>query len=237
MAVIVGFDYSEHLWGTIDNDSIYGLGGNDFLEGDYGNDLVSGGSGNDRVHGDAGNDTLYGGSGIDTIKGGEGNDWLYGHTEADILEGGTGNDVLDGGAGADKMYGGGGDDYYYVDNQSDYIYDSSGWDTVASEAYSYVLPSTIERLNLGENGVIGYGNSLNNLIFDYGNIGVSYLYGGTVMIRFGAILVMIFSLVNGGQILFTEVIILIPSRVELILIRFGDKEVLTILPIIIKVRA
>mgnify|MGYP003493124852 FL=1 len=31
MAVIVGYDYSEHLWGTIDNDSIYGLGGNDLL--------------------------------------------------------------------------------------------------------------------------------------------------------------------------------------------------------------
>lgn len=54
------------------------------------------------------------------------------------------------------MYGGAGDDYYYVNSQSDYIYDSSGWDVVASEAYSYTLPSTIERLNLGENGVIGY---------------------------------------------------------------------------------
>lgn len=64
------------------------------------------------------------------------------------------------------MYGGAGDDYYYVNSQSDYIYDSSGWDVVASEAYSYLFTKHHgKRLNLGENGVIGYGNALNNLIF------------------------------------------------------------------------
>jgi len=114
----------------------------------------------------------------ETLWGTIGNDLIYGLGGNDLLIGDYGNDVLDGGTGIDKMYGGAGDDYYYVDNQSDYIYDSSGWDAVASEAYSYTLPSTVERLNLGENGVIGYGNSLNNLIFDYGNFGVSYLYGG-----------------------------------------------------------
>lgn len=159
-------------------DRMDGKGGNDTLIGYGGNDWISGGDGNDYLSGDEGNDSLYGGSGYDSFLGGDGHDQLYGHSEADRLEGGNGNDILDGGTGADWMFGGYGDDYYYVDNAGDYIWETDGWDTVASETYSYTLPSGIERLNLGENGVIGYGNSLNNLIFDYGNIGVSYLYGG-----------------------------------------------------------
>ncbi|HNG36842.1 MAG TPA: hypothetical protein PK068_09765 [Nitrosomonas sp.] len=181
MGIYYGDNSNNHLWEPYpktESDKMFGFGGNDFIEGGYGNDSLYGGSGNDQVNGDEGNDILYGESGIDTLLGGEGNDWLYGQSEIDRLEGGNGNDVLDGGTGADWMFGGLGDDYYYVDNVGDYIWETDGWDAVASEVYSYTLPTGVERLNLGENGVIGYGNTLNNLIFDYGNVGVSYLYGG-----------------------------------------------------------
>lgn len=171
------------------------------------------------------------------LRGTVDNDLIYGLGGNDSLIGDYGNDVLYGGTGIDRMYGGAGDDYYYVDNQSDYIYDSSGWDAVASEAYSYTLPSTVERLNLGENGVIGYGNSLNNLIIDYGNVGVSYLYGGygddTLC---GVIQEMIFSPGSGVMIPFTGGIIPIPSRVVPTLTHFGGKGVLIILPTMTKVR-
>lgn len=134
------------------------------------------------------------------------------------------------------MFGGLGDDYYYVDNVGDYIWETDGWDAVASEVYSYTLPTGVERLNLGENGVIGYGNTLNNLIFDYGNVGASYLYGGYGNDTLWGYTGDDFLAGEWGNDTIYGGIIPIPSRVALILIPFGGKEVLITLPTTTEVR-
>jgi len=62
--------------------------GKDVLTGTLNNDTIRGLGGNDILNGGAGNDTLFGGAGNDILSGGEGSDWLFG---------GTGNDTLSGG--------------------------------------------------------------------------------------------------------------------------------------------
>ena len=83
MALIIGNDQTNILFGTAGEDTITGLGGDDYLEGQGGHDILNGGDGNDALsggegddnqNGEAGNDYLHGDKGNDTIDGGEGVD-------------------------------------------------------------------------------------------------------------------------------------------------------------------
>jgi Ca2+-binding RTX toxin-like protein len=64
--VFTGADGPDTYWGTVDDDSITGLGGGDFLVGDPtpygpgGNDVMSGDDGDDRVYGASGDDSVSG---------------------------------------------------------------------------------------------------------------------------------------------------------------------------------
>lgn len=75
MALRVGTNDNQHLWGTLENDQMYGYGGADIMYG-YG-----------------GHDELYGGTGRDVLWGGEDNDLLDGGAHADALYGGSGVDT------------------------------------------------------------------------------------------------------------------------------------------------
>ncbi|MBK8544336.1 MAG: hypothetical protein IPL62_12770 [Caulobacteraceae bacterium] len=76
------------------------------------------------------------------------------------------------------MFGGNGDDAYYVDNVGDLTTEASalgGVDIVYS-SISRALTANIENLTLtNSDGIIGYGNVLNNVIT--GNSGANTLYG------------------------------------------------------------
>ena len=87
--------------GTDGDDSLVGFGWSDELFGGLGTDYINGVGGDDVLWGGGGNDSVFGGSGADILVGGSGDDSLSGGSEADILIGGTGNDELDGGSGDD----------------------------------------------------------------------------------------------------------------------------------------
>ena len=65
MAILIGNDGDNFIFGTADDDTISGLGGNDSLIGAGGNDTIDGGAGNDTLSGNEGADDLTGGGGDD----------------------------------------------------------------------------------------------------------------------------------------------------------------------------
>jgi hypothetical protein len=127
-------DGPDVLNGTINADTICGLGGDDIINGiqggdtlyggacgsnakltaaqagSDGNDSISGAEGNDSIFGGSGNDTLSGGTGLDKLFGGSGDDSISGGEQNDSLDGGAGNDALTGGEDNDKLAGGDGND-------------------------------------------------------------------------------------------------------------------------------
>ncbi len=118
---IFGSEENDRLFGTREDDHLRGGAGNDRLEGNDGNDVLNGGAGDDRLEGDDGNDVLNGGAGNDrlsgddgndTLNGGAGNDRLSGDDGNDTLNGGEGEDIINGGRGDDMLNGGAGDDIY-----------------------------------------------------------------------------------------------------------------------------
>ena len=96
---------------------------------------------------------INGKGGNDTLKGGRRDDWIRGGTGIDSLIGGQGNDL------------------YWVDDARDKVIEraNEGTDLVRSKAYSYRLGSNVEHLELIENAVNGYGNSLDNDIVGNNN--------------------------------------------------------------------
>lgn len=80
------------IFGTPDDDFLYGGNGKGRISGGDGNDTITGGNGKDELNGDAGDDSLFGGNSKDVLNGGDG---------SDLLNGGIGKDSLFGGAGAD----------------------------------------------------------------------------------------------------------------------------------------
>ncbi len=146
---VFGDEKWNRLYGTTDNDTIYGLGGDDIIDGGLppqyydpktgnrypsGIDFLSGGDGADiltaagTLFGDAGDDTLYGSG---SLNGGDGNDNLYG---SGSLNGGDGNDTLIGRSGDDTLNGGDGDDTLYGDNLNE-----NGNDTINGENGNDIL--------------------------------------------------------------------------------------------------
>ncbi len=96
----------------------------------------------------------------------------------DTISGGAGRDEIDGGSGQDLMIGHGGNDLYTVDDSDDQIIEiaAGGEDSVQSSV-DWVLSDYVENLELlGEQSLVGTGNSLSNII--RGNRGNNYLYGG-----------------------------------------------------------
>ena len=121
-------------------------------------------SDNDLVSGTNGNDILNGGLGNDQITDDRGADRLNGDSGDDDLTSGRNNDILDGGTGADVMRGGTGNDQYFVDDAADQVIElaNEGTDLVeASGAFTFVLPTNVENLNLiGDTD--GSGNGADN---------------------------------------------------------------------------
>ncbi len=109
---IYGTIEDDHLFGTRQDDKLYasfgddfliGRGGNDLFKAEDGSDIVNGGRGSDRIFGGDGDDILVGGNGNDRIFGGDGDDILIGSNGDDLLAGGRGNDILTGGLGSDRF--------------------------------------------------------------------------------------------------------------------------------------
>ena len=94
--------------GSIQSDSISGLGGNDNIYGFGGKDSLTGGDGNDTIYGGYGGDILDGGNGFDAIYGSRGSDYIVGMAGSDNIFAGQGADTILGSSGADTIRGGGG---------------------------------------------------------------------------------------------------------------------------------
>jgi trimeric autotransporter adhesin len=118
----------------------------------------TGNSSNNEIQGNANDNLLDGGI--------AGDDVLYGNDGNDVLLTGAGDDVLNGGTGDDVMDGGVGNDTYYVDSSSDVAEEvtGDGIDVVVSSAYTYALGAGMDNLILDQNGVVGIGNELDNII-------------------------------------------------------------------------
>lgn len=175
-AGIIGDNSDNVISGTVNADSILGLGGTDIITAGAGDDNADGGNGTDAIAGEGGNDTLMGNAGDDFLDGGTGDDVIYGGDDNDILHGGgdldlmfggagnddidgaagndllyggVGNDNLDGGAGDDTMTGGAGDDRYDVDSAGDVVIEGAGggYDRVFAHT-SLTLADNVEAGNI-----------------------------------------------------------------------------------------
>jgi Ca2+-binding RTX toxin-like protein len=82
---VIGNDFKNYLFGTMQADTIMGEDDNDRLFGLAGTDMIYGGSGGDIIEGDQGNDFLNGNDGNDRIIGGQ---------DADNILAGDGDDIL-----------------------------------------------------------------------------------------------------------------------------------------------
>jgi Ca2+-binding RTX toxin-like protein len=105
----IGSDFSDHIFGSSNNDIIHGGLGDDHLDGGSDSDQLFGGAGDDLLVGSFGRDRVEGGAGDDVIQGDwsydvegwNGDDLLFGGEGDDRIAGGQDNDVIDGGLGRD----------------------------------------------------------------------------------------------------------------------------------------
>ncbi|MEH2284126.1 MAG: cadherin-like domain-containing protein, partial [Nostoc sp.] len=201
---LLGGAGNDTLDGGAGNDTLDGGAGNDIYTVDSLNDVITEGlnagtdlvkssvswvmadnlenltlTGSGAINGTGNNlnNILIGNTGANFLSAGDGNDSLIGGTGNDTLLGGAGYDTLDGGAGIDSLNGGSGDDIYTVDNLNDSITEglNAGIDLVKSSV-SWVLGDNLENLTLTGSGVIGTGNSLDNILI--GNSAANMLSGG-----------------------------------------------------------
>ena len=99
------------IFGTVDNDLLFGTPEDDVIDALEGNDdVVSGLDGNDTINTGLGDDNALGAAGDDEIQGGGGRDYLRGGVGNDLIDGGVGPDVLIGEDGDDRILGGEGND-------------------------------------------------------------------------------------------------------------------------------
>ena len=103
MAIKLGNNLDNDIFGTDTDDTIIAYGGKDYVDAGYGNDYISGGDGDDVLWGGGGNDNIFGGNDNDQLFGSHGDDHLDGGAGNDLLYGGVGQDVMTGGPGADKF--------------------------------------------------------------------------------------------------------------------------------------
>ena len=102
-----------------------------------------------------------------------------GNAMADILYANAGADTLSAGTGVATLVGGTGNDVFVVNNTGDIVVDSSTTtvDTIKSSA-SYTLPANVNTLVLTGSGIVGTGNSANDLITASGTTGAVSLAAG-----------------------------------------------------------
>ena len=127
---IVGNNTPQFIQGTLNSDTIFGLGGNDTIDGQAANDSIFGNSGSDSIVGGIDGDIIFGNQGIDTIDGQGGNDSIIGNEDNDLLAGSEGNDTIQGNTGGDEIDGGGGDDSIQGNEGNDSIFGNEGNDSI-----------------------------------------------------------------------------------------------------------
>jgi hypothetical protein len=176
---ITGNDSANDLYGGDGVDTIVGNGGDDLILGDIGNDVLSGGDGSDY---------LEGGDGVDQLNGGNDSDYLLGEDGADTLNGDAGDDEIDPGThytgstpgsdGVDTIDGGAGSDWLdYWDRTAPVNIDLSGGGDGSTATTSNGQPGendsikNAENVNLGDGADTFTGNSLRNVVYDYGGAG------------------------------------------------------------------
>ena len=186
MAEIFGTINNDLLFGTPEDDVIDVLEGNDdVVSAGEGNDTVFGGLGDENIFGAAGDDELNGGEGTDYIQGGTGNDLIDGGTETDILIGNDDNDTIFGGEGNDLILGdindtdGTGDDVLFGGAGDDKITGGNGSDSVFGEGDRDIVSGAF-----GNDTV--YGGANDDLVFGawdddlvYGDEGDDEVSGGS----------------------------------------------------------
>ncbi|WP_155499093.1 hypothetical protein [Pseudomonas brassicacearum] len=180
MASLPGMDLIQNdtsggiLFGTDNDDRVYGSVGVDEVYGGGGNDKIEAGDQNDLIYGEAGNDSLYGGQGDDHLDGGAGDDKLYGGDGDDTLNGSDGDDYLLGGRGDDNLAGGTGHDTYIfqLGMKHDIVVDE------ASDRNTIKIDSSVDPKNLvysrdGDDLIIENANLDDSLTVKdyYNNIG------------------------------------------------------------------
>jgi len=195
---IVSNGINLNLFGNNLDNWIVGDIGDNLLDGYTGNDSLQGGEGNDEYVVDSQGDSIIelAGQGYDVVW--TENAYTLSEVDNDIEEmrthsnagvmmsgnslnnklvGGDGNDTLNGAAGIDTLIGGQGNDIYIVDNRSDIIHENAnaGIDKVESSARLYRLNDNVENITLINNGVVGFGNGLDNILV--GNANNNFLFG------------------------------------------------------------
>jgi Ca2+-binding RTX toxin-like protein len=113
-------------------------------------------------------------SGEIVLSGLRGDDTLEGGATDDVLIGGLGDDMLIGAGGANTLAGGLGNDLYILGSAGDFVDEDAfeeggGRDTALVRFdYSLLALGNIEDLELRQNGGVGTGNALGNLILGSG---------------------------------------------------------------------
>ncbi|MGH2724511.1 MAG: hypothetical protein ACRDI0_09670 [Actinomycetota bacterium] len=92
--LFIGTPGPDDMKGTLQVDTMCGLGGNDSIFAGHGNDQLAGNKGNDTLLGSRGGDLIKGGPGKDLLVGGRGNDTLNGGPGFDVCKGGPGKDTF-----------------------------------------------------------------------------------------------------------------------------------------------
>jgi Ca2+-binding RTX toxin-like protein len=132
----------DRLYGSLQNDMIFGGDGADHVNGFGGNDFIESGAGDDKIKDSHGNNIIYSGDGNDTV----------------VVEGGD-NQVF-AGYGNDKIYGGKGNDTLHGSYGSDFISDVKGYNSIAGGEGSdrIVFSASSNRIYGGEYGKTGDGD-------------------------------------------------------------------------------
>jgi hypothetical protein len=166
---------ADFIGGTLQADSLLGLGGDDTLFGHDGDDTLNGGDGADLMRGGDGSDFYFVdnvGDGIVESRAWSGHDIVQssvdfrmgrshiedlrltgsaqigaGNGLANEIRGTAGNNILDGGKNNDTLMGGAGHDTYFVRAPGDTVVEAAarGIDTVKAFR-SYLLEANVERL-------------------------------------------------------------------------------------------
>jgi Ca2+-binding RTX toxin-like protein len=193
---IDGYDGDDWLDGGEGNDVFNDESGADTMDGGNGDDtfyvddlgdvvLESVGAGTDKIIFQLGDDfTLAAGLEVERVElapgladldltGNEFGQFLVGNDGSNTMMGMGGNDTLDGGGDSDWLEGGEGNDTYFVDGAAETVSEAlnGGTDTVGADfSYSLEGRANVENLKLlGNGGIEGTGNELNNKLTGNGN--------------------------------------------------------------------
>jgi len=110
---VTGSDFSDTLNGSLETNTIFGMGGDDairsfsgegnYLSGGGGDDYIESSFGSARIDGGAGDDVIMGIKSVLEVDAGSGNDLVNAGSGNDRIMGNTGNDTLVGGLGSDTF--------------------------------------------------------------------------------------------------------------------------------------